>query len=222
MSKTSPKKRVFAQLARMGKALANAHRLELIEALGQGERSVEALAREIGAPVANTSHHLQVLKDGGLVKARRQGVQIFYTLSDEGISAVIAGLGRVAERHLAEVDRVLREEFAKKDSFAPVGHKELLRLAKAGDVTVIDVRPAGEYQAGHIVGAVSIPLGELPRRLAELPRGREVVAYCRGPYCLLAFDAVRQLRTKGFRARRLADGFPEWKADRLPVTGGRR
>lgn len=222
MSKTSPKKRVFTQLARMGKALANAHRLELIEVLGQGERSVETLAREIGAPVANTSHHLQVMKDGGLVKARRQGVQIFYTLSDEEICAVIAGLGRVAERHLDEVDRVLREEFAKKDSFAPVGHKELMRLAKAGDVTVIDVRPAGEYQAGHIVGAVSIPLGELPRRLAELPRGREVVAYCRGPYCLLAFDAVRQLRTKGFRARRLADGFPEWKADRLPVTGGRR
>ena len=222
MSKPAPKKRVFAQLARMGKALANAHRLELIETLGQGERSVETLAREIGAPVANTSHHLQVLKDGGLVTARRQGVHIFYALSDEGISAVIAGLGRVAERHLAEVDRVLREEFTKRDSLSPVGHKELLRLAKAGEVTVLDVRPVGEYRAGHVAGALSIPLGELSRRLAELPHGREVVAYCRGPYCLLAFDAVRQLRAKGFRARRMSDGFPEWKAGRLPVTGGRR
>ena len=222
MSKVSPKKRVFAQLARMAKALASANRLELIEALGQGEWSVEELAEKAGLTVANTSHHLQVLKDGGLARSRRRGVQIFYSLSDDDVAAVIAGLGRVAERRLTEVDRILREEFATRDDAQPVGPKELLRLAKMGDVTVLDVRPDGEYRAGHIAGAVNIPLAELSRRLAELPRGKQVVAYCRGPYCLLSFDAVRRLRAKGFRARRLADGVPEWKAGRRPVDAGSR
>ena len=221
MSKASPKKRIFAQLARMAKALASANRLELIEALGQGELSVEELARKTGLSVANTSHHLQVLKDGGLARSRRRGVRIFYGLSDDDIAAVIAGLGRVAERRLAEVDRILREEFATRDDAQPVGQKELLQMVKTGDVTVIDVRPDGEYRAGHIAGAVNIPLGELSRRLGQLPRGKQIVAYCRGPYCLLSFDAVRRLRAKGFRARRLADGFPEWKAGRRPVGAGR-
>ncbi|MEK7246824.1 MAG: metalloregulator ArsR/SmtB family transcription factor [Pseudomonadota bacterium] len=222
MSKVSPKKRVFVQLARMAKALAHANRLELIEALGQGEWSVEELAQKTGLSVANTSHHLQVLKDGGLARSRRRGVRIFYNLSDDDIAAVIAGLGRIAERRLAEVDRILREEFATRDDAQPVGQKELLRLVKTGDVTVLDVRPDGEYRAGHIAGAINIPLGELSRRLAELPRGKQVVAYCRGPYCLLSFDAARRLRAKGFRARRLVDGFPEWKAGRRPVGAGRR
>lgn len=217
MNQASPKKRVFAQLARMAKALAHANRLELIEALGQGELSVEDLARQTGLSVANTSHHLQVLKDGGLARSRRHGVRIFYGLSDDDIAVVVAGLGRVAERCLAEVDRILREEFATRDDAQPVGQKELLNLVKTGDVTVIDVRPNGEYRAGHIAGAVNIPLAELSRRLAELPRGKQIVAYCRGPYCLLSFDAVRRLRAKGFRARRLADGFPEWKAGRRPI-----
>ncbi len=217
MRKPSPKKRIFAQLARMAKALAHANRLDLIEALGQGERSVDDLARAAGLSVANASHHLQVLKDGGLAGARRDGVRIYYALSDPDIAAVVAGLGRVAERRLAEVDRILREQFATRDDTQPVDQKELLRLAKAGDVTVLDVRPDGEYLAGHIEGAINIPLGELARRLAEVPRGRQVVAYCRGPYCLLSFDAVRRLRAKGFRARRLADGFPEWKAARRPI-----
>ncbi len=220
MRKPSPKKRIFAQLARMAKALAHAHRLDLIEALGQGERSVEELAETVGLPVANASHHLQVLKDGGLARARREGVRIYYALADDDIAAILAGLGRVAGRRLAEVDRILREEFASRDDAQPVDRKELLRLAKADEVTVLDVRPEGEYQAGHIAGAVNIPLPELARRLAELPRGKQVVAYCRGPYCLLSFDAVRRLRAKGFRARRLAEGFPEWKAARGPV--GRR
>ena len=220
MRKPSPKKRIFAQLARMAKALAHAHRLDLIEALGQGERSVEELAETVGLPIANASHHLQVLKDGGLARARRDGVRIYYALADDEIPAVLAGLGRVAERRLAEVDRILREEFASRDDAQPVDRKELLRLAKADDVTVLDVRPEGEYRAGHIAGAINIPLPELARRLAELPRGKQIVAYCRGPYCLLSFDAVRRLRAKGFRARRLAEGFPEWKAARGPV--GRR
>jgi rhodanese-related sulfurtransferase/DNA-binding transcriptional ArsR family regulator len=217
MRKPSPKKRIFAQLARMAKALAHAHRLDLIEALGQGERSVEELAETVGLPIANASHHLQVLKDGGLARARRDGVRIYYTLADDDIAAVLAGLGRVAERRLAEVDRILREEFASRDEAQPVDQKELLRLARADDVTVLDVRPEGEYRAGHIAGAVNIPLPELARRLAELPRGKQIVAYCRGPYCLLSFDAVRRLRAKGFRARRLAEGFPEWKAACRPI-----
>jgi rhodanese-related sulfurtransferase/predicted transcriptional regulator len=217
VSKVSPKKRIFAQLARMAKALASANRLELIEAMGQGECGVEELARKTGLSVANASHHLQVLKDGGLARSRRRGVRIYYGLSDDNIAAVIAGLGQVAERHLAEVDRILREEFAKRDDAQPVGQKELLHLVRAGDVTVLDVRPDGEYRAGHIEGAVNIPLPELARRLAELPRGKQIVAYCRGPYCLLSFDAVRRLRAKGFRARRLAEGFPEWKAARRPT-----
>ncbi|MBM3580836.1 MAG: metalloregulator ArsR/SmtB family transcription factor [Alphaproteobacteria bacterium] len=220
MRKPSPKKRIFAQLARMAKALAHAHRLDLIEVLGQGERSVEELADAVGLSVANASHHLQVLKDGGLARARREGVRIFYALTDDDIAGIVADLGRVAERRVAEVDRILREEFASRDAAQPVDQKELLRLVKSNDVTVLDVRPEGEYRAGHIAGAVNIPLPELARRLAELPRGKQVVAYCRGPYCLLSFDAVRRLRAKGFRARRLADGFPEWKAARGPV--GRR
>ncbi len=222
MGKGSPKKRMFLHLARQGKALANANRLELLEALGQGERSVERLADLTGMSVANTSHHLRVLKEGGLVASRRQGVQIFYRLSDDEIAAVLSSLGRIAERHLVEVDRILRGEFASRDGVEPVSRKELLRMAKAGDITVIDVRPTKEYQDGHIPGAISIPLSELPRRLAQLPRDREIVAYCRGPYCLLSFDAVKQIRAKGFRARRLADGFPEWKAERRPIAGGRR
>jgi rhodanese-related sulfurtransferase/DNA-binding transcriptional ArsR family regulator len=220
MRKPSPKKRIFAQLARMAKALAHAHRLDLIEVLGQGERSVEELADAVGLSVANASHHLQVLKDGGLARARREGVRIYYALSDDDIAGIVADLGRVAERRVAEVDRILRKEFASRDAAQPVDQKELLRLVKSDDVTVLDVRPEGEYRAGHIAGAVNIPLPELARRLAELPRGKQVVAYCRGPYCLLSFDAVRRLRAKGFRARRLADGFPEWKAARRPT--GRR
>jgi rhodanese-related sulfurtransferase/DNA-binding transcriptional ArsR family regulator len=220
MSKSSPKTRIFAQLARMAKALASANRLELIEAMGQGELSVEALADQTGLSVANASHHLQVLKDAGLARARRHGVRIYYGLSDDDTPAVIAGLGRVAERRLAEVERILREEFATRDGAEPVGPAELLRLVKKGEVTVLDVRPEGEYRAGHIAGAVNIPLPELARRLSEVPRGKQVVAYCRGPYCLLSFDAARRLRARGFRARRLADGFPEWKAGKRPVGHG--
>lgn len=221
MPKLSVKKRIFAHLGRMAKALGNGNRIEILEAVAQGERSVEALATLTGMSIANTSHHLQVLRDGGLVASRRQGVQIFYRLSDDEVALVLAGLGRVAERHLAEVDRIVREEFASRDGLAPIGHDELLRLALAGEVMVLDVRPAEEYEAGHIAGAVNVPANELSRRLAELPTDREIVAYCRGPYCLLSFDAVRRLRKQGYRARRLADGFPEWKAGRRPVTDGR-
>lgn len=217
MKNPQPKKLVFEQLARVAKALAQPNRLELLEALGQGERSVDELARASGLSIANTSHHLQILRDGGLAKSRKEGVQVFYRLSDDEIPALLTGLSRIGERHVAEMERIVREHFTSKDALTPVGHKELLKLVRAGEAMVIDVRPESEYRAGHVKGAINIPLESLPKRLAGLPKDQEIVAYCRGPYCMLAFDAVAQLRKKGYRARRLDDGFPEWKAGRNPV-----
>lgn len=208
----SPKHRMFDLFARVAKALASGIRLELIEALAQGERSVEEVAKAVGIPIANASHHLQVLREGGVVVSRRDGVQIIYRLADDEVIQVVAGLRHVAERHIAEVERVAREHFSSRDGLEPVGRGDLLRLVRRGEAVVIDVRPADEYAAGHIPGAINIPAGELPRRLAELPQDKEIVAYCRGPYCVLAFDAVEALRRSGFQARRLEDGWPEWKA----------
>lgn len=214
-----PKKRLFEHFARVAKAMASPNRLELLEALAQGARSVDALAQASGMSVANTSHHLQALRDGGLVTSRKEGLQVFYSLSDDAIPALIAGIRGVAERHLAEVERIVRENFDSRDDLKPVRRDELMQLAAAGEAMVIDVRPASEFEAGHVPGAVNIPIDSLPQRLMELPRHQEIVAYCRGPYCMLAFEAVEQLRKSGFRARRLEDGFPEWKAERRPVGG---
>ncbi len=217
----SPKKRVFEQLTRVAKALAHPVRLELVEALGQGERSVEDLAAACGLPIANTSHHLQVLRDGGMVHSRKAGLHVFYRLSDGDVPMLASAMGRIAERHLAEVERIVREHFTIKDDLQPVSRKALLSMVKAGEAMVIDVRPASEFEAGHIAGAVNVPVDELPRYLSALPKEQEVVAYCRGPYCMLSFDAVEQLRRLGYRARRLEDGFPEWQASHLPVEGGK-
>lgn len=214
-----PKKRLFEHFARVAKAMASANRLELLEALAQGERSVDSLAQASGMSVANTSHHLQALRDGGLVNSRKEGLQVFYSLSDDAIPSLIAGIRGVAERHLAEVERIVRENFDSRDDLKPVRRDELMQLAAAGEAMVIDVRPASEYEAGHVPGAVNIPIDSLPQRLMELPHHQEIVAYCRGPYCMLAFEAVEQLRKSGFRARRLEDGFPEWKAEQRPVGG---
>jgi rhodanese-related sulfurtransferase len=219
--KTTAKQQLFTHFARIAKALASPNRLEILEILAQGERPVEAIAAAAGLSVANTSHHLQVLRDGGLVVSRREGVQMFYALSDEEIPTLMSDLQRIGERHLAEVERIVRENFVNRDELTPVKHKELLSLVRAGEATVIDVRPADEYEAGHIRGAINVPLEELPKRLSELPRKQQVVAYCRGPYCMLAYDAVAQLRKRGYRARRLEDGFPEWKAGRQPVDKGK-
>ncbi len=216
----SPKKSIFEQLTRVAKGFAHPARAELLEALGQGERHVEELAKVCGLPIANTSHHLQVLREGGLVRSRKAGLQVFYSLSDEEVPLVAAAMGRIGERHLAEVERIVREHFTAKDDLQPVGRKELLKMIKSGEAVVIDVRPASEYRAGHIRGAINVPVERLPRYLSSLPVEREVVAYCRGPYCMLSFDAVEQLRRKGFRARRLEDGFPEWKSSHLPVDEG--
>lgn len=216
----SGKTLLFEQFARVAKALASANRLGLLEALAQGERSVEVLAKATGMSVANTSHHLQVLKDAGLAVSRKEGLQVFYRLPDDQVVGLLGCLRQVAEKHLAEVDRIVREHFDKFDSLTPVGHDELLELTQSGEAMVIDVRPPEEYRAGHIPGAVNVPLGELPTRLKKLPHNQEIVAYCRGPYCVLAFQAVEQLRQAGFAARRLEDGFPEWKADKRPVESG--
>ncbi len=217
MTKIPPKKKLFEQFARVAKAMASANRLELLEALAQGERSVDGLSQASGMSVANTSHHLQILRDSGLVQSRKEGLQVIYSLIDDEVVVVLNGIRRIAEKHLAEVERIVRENFDSRDNLTPMRRDELLERVRSGDAMVIDVRPAAEYHAGHIEGAVNIPLDSLPDRLEELPQDQEIVAYCRGPYCMLAFEAVEQLRRHGYRARRLEDGFPEWKAELRPV-----
>lgn len=216
MSKTF-KSDLFEQFARVGKALSSGKRLQMLEYLAQGERSVDALARMTGLSVANTSQHLQQLRQAGLASARKEGLYVFYRLSGDSVVRLLAALRVVGQEHLAEVDKLVKLYFESKDNLEPVPAKELLQRAKTGVVTVLDVRPPEEYAAGHIRGAINVPLAELTKRLHEIPSGKEIVAYCRGPYCLLAFEAVAQLRKKGRKARRLEDGFPEWKSAGLPV-----
>ncbi len=213
-----PKKTLYVHLARVAKSLASPGRLELLETLAQGERSVDALAQASGMSVANTSHHLQTLREGGLVQSRREGLQVIYSLTDIDIPKLLAGIGRVAQRQVAEVEHIVRENFDRRDGFTPVKRDELVRMLKKGEAMVIDVRPESEFRAGHIAGAVNIPIDTLPQRLKTLPQDQEIVAYCRGPYCLFAIEAIEQLRKQGLNARRLEDGFPEWKAERLPVA----
>ena len=178
---------------------------------------MEGLATATNISVANTSHHLQILRDSGVVRSRKEGLQVIYSLNDAEIPNILSGLRRLAERHLADVERIVRENFDRLDDLKPVKREELLQLVSGGEAVVVDVRPAGEYQAGHIAGAISIPLDSLPRYLAKLPKNQEVVAYCRGPYCMFAYEAVSQLRSQGYKARRLEDGYPEWKAGLLPT-----
>ena len=217
MSSGNVKHDLFAQFARIGKALSNANRLELIEHLAQGERSVDALALVSGLSIANTSQHLQQLRQAGLVTSRKDGQRVYYSLSGDDVVSLFDGLRRVADRHLAEVAQLVSAYLDTKDSLEPVPAAELLARARAGEITVLDVRPPEEFAAGHLPGAINIPLGELALRLGELHPDREVVAYCRGPYCLLAFDAVAHLRQRGLQARRLEDVYPEWKVAGLPV-----
>lgn len=211
---------VFEQFARIGSAFASPKRIEIIDVLAQGERNVETLARETGLSVANTSRHLQVLKAAGLVAHRKDGLQVFYRLGDPMVLAGYRMLRTLAEQRLAEVDRLVRDYFQGTDGLEPVSREALLERVKSGRVVVVDVRPPEEYAAGHVAGAISIPLPALEQRLSEIPKHREVVAYCRGPYCVLAAEAVRLLRKRGFRAVRLADGYPEWRDAGLPVEAG--
>ncbi len=215
---SSLKKSLFAVIARMGKALGNPHRLELLELLAQGPRPVEALARAIGASLATTSHHLQQLRHAGLVVGEKRGKQVFYRLSGEDVAALFVTLRGVAEAHLAEVQALVRDHLERRDTLEAVSAEALLRRLRAGEVVVLDVRPEEEFAAGHVPGAVNIPLERLEESLASLPQGREVVAYCRGPHCLLAFEAVERLRAAGRVARRLEGGMPEWRLAGLPVA----
>ncbi len=220
MSTSNPKLALFTQFAAVAKSLAHAHRLELLEQLAQGERSVEVLAQRTGLSVANASQHLQQLRRAGIVAARRQGKFVFYTLADDAVLDLLSALRRIAERNIAEVERVIRRYFSNRDSMQPVSREELLEKSRAGVVTVLDVRPPDEFALGHLPGAVNIPLRELEARLAELDPALEIVAYCRGAYCVLSFEAVAALRARGFTVRRLEDGFPEWRAAGLPVAAG--
>jgi rhodanese-related sulfurtransferase len=219
MSTLGPKQRVLVGLAEIAQALGHSHRLELLEHLGQGERSVEDLAARSGLTVANTSRHLQLLRRAALVEGGRQGKRVFYRLSNEdAVVALLQALSRVGERNSAEIARVMASYFRARDEFEPVSRKELLERLRCGTATVLDVRPEDEFRQGHVPGALNIPLSQLERRLAELPLDREVVAYCRGPWCVLSFEAVAVLRQRGYQVRRLEDGFPEWKVAGLPVV----
>ena len=217
MSGEGFKQQLFTQFARVAKALANPNRLELLEFLAQGERTVESLAKASGMSVANTSQHLQQLRQAGLVLTRKEGLHVFYRLSGDDVIKVLSCLRRVAEGHLADVTQLVNTYLTVKDSLEPLPANELMSRARDGLITVLDVRPAEEYAAGHLPGAVNIPLNELEKRLSQLPKESEIVAYCRGPYCVLAFEAVAQLRAKGYQAQRLENGFPEWKQAGLPV-----
>jgi ArsR family transcriptional regulator len=212
-----PKQALYAEFASVARALGSRHRLEIIEHLAQGERGVEALADRVGLSIANASQHLQQLRRAGLVASRRDGKFVLYRLADETVLGLIAALSGIAERNLAEVDRIRRSYFDDRDSMEPVSREELLQRTRAGLVTVLDVRPADEFEVGHVPGAVNIPLGDLEARLTELDSDHEIVAYCRGPWCVLSFEAVAALRARGFKVRRLADGLPEWRAAGLPV-----
>src|SRR5919197_2283250 len=218
MSRSSPKLTLFTQFAAVAKSLAHAHRLEIVEQLAQGERSVEVIAKRTGLSVANASQHLQQMRRAGIVAARREGKFVFYALADDAVLALMSALRRIAERNSAEVERVVRSYFNDRDSMEPVARDELMEKLHAGAVTVLDVRPPDEFALGHLPGAMNVPLRELEARLAELDRAQEIVAYCRGPYCVLSYEAVAALRARGFRVRRLEDGLPEWRAAGLPVV----
>ena len=211
------KDKLFEQFARVGKALANPHRLEILDLLAQGERTVEDLAREAGMSVANTSRHLQELRAARLVEVRREGLYGYYRLADERVFAAWRAIRDLGEARLAEIDRLVGSYLTDRDSLEAVCAEELLAKMREEGVEVLDVRPEDEYRAGHIPGARSVPVERMEANLEEIPRDREVVAYCRGPYCVFSDEAVALLRSRGYRARRLREGLPDWRAAGLPV-----
>ena len=218
MPTQSVKSRLFEEFARIGHALASGVRLEILELLAQGERSVDSLAKTLGQSVANVSQHLRQLRQAGLVVGRKQGQFIFYRLAADDVVRLVSALHEVAEAHLAEVEKLVNAFFVQRDSLEPVAAEEVLDRAQRGLITLVDVRPREEYAAGHLPGAISIPLPELELRLGELPKRKEIVAYCRGPYCLMSVEAVITLRRSGYRARRLATGLPQWRSAGLPIA----
>jgi rhodanese-related sulfurtransferase/DNA-binding transcriptional ArsR family regulator len=217
MSSQNPKRAMFEHFAAVARTIGSAHRLELLELLAQTERSVEQLAGLSGLTIANASQHLQQLRRSGLVEARREGKRVLYTLADGDVVALLGVLRRITERNVGAVEKVLNGYFRERDSLEAVSRKELLRRMRDGLVTVIDTRPAEEFAAGHLRGALNLPPGEFKRRLRELPSDQEIVAYCRGAYCVLSYEAVAELRKRGFKAYRLEEGYPEWQAAGLPV-----
>jgi rhodanese-related sulfurtransferase len=214
------KDRLYGQFARIGKALSNPHRLEILELLAQGERTVDSLATEVGLSLANTSQHLQTLRQAALVESRKQGLYVSYRLADSAVIQLSTAIRTVAERRLADLERLVREHFGDRSDAEAVEMAELLKRIRAKEVLVLDTRPANEFAAGHIPGAISVPVKDLQRRLRELPKNREYVAYCRGPYCVYADRAVEILCSHGRRGRRLREGFPEWRAAGFPVEVG--
>ncbi|MDZ4389994.1 MAG: metalloregulator ArsR/SmtB family transcription factor [Gemmatimonadales bacterium] len=211
------KDRLYGEFARIGKALASPHRLEILEVLAQGERTVESLASETGLSIANASRHLQQLRQAQLVLSRREGLFVHYRLAGREVVSLAVALRHTAEQHLAEVDRVVRDFFGERDDFEPVTPDELARRMTNGEVVVLDVRPEQEYASGHIAGAHSVPVSDMSARLSEFSDDKEYVAYCRGPYCVYADDAVAVLRAHGLRAQRLTEGYPEWWLSGRPV-----
>jgi rhodanese-related sulfurtransferase/predicted transcriptional regulator len=220
MSAGGPKGLAFEQFALVARALGSGHRLELLDILAQGDRSVERLAQAAGLTIGNTSQHLQQLRRSGLIKSRKVGTQVIYALADSDVISLVRTLWRVAENNVAEVGRVVQQYYRARDGLEPVSRDELRKRIRQKAVLVLDVRPADEYAAGHLPGAVSIPVGELKRRLKEIPKGQEVVACCRGPYCVYSYEAIEILRAAGVPARRLDGGFLEWRVAGLPVTQG--
>jgi DNA-binding transcriptional ArsR family regulator/rhodanese-related sulfurtransferase len=214
------KDRLYGQLARIGKAVSSPYRLEILELLAQGERTVDSLATEMGVSLANASQHLQALRQAALVESRKDGLFVHYRLVDPEVFELSRSIRTVAERRLADFERLVREHFGDRSDAAPVLMHELLKRARSKKVVILDTRPGGEYVAGHIAGAVSVPVDDLQRRLKELGKGKEYVAYCRGPYCIYADRAVEILRRNGRRARRLVEGFPEWRSAGLPIARG--
>jgi rhodanese-related sulfurtransferase/DNA-binding HxlR family transcriptional regulator len=216
------KKLAFEQFALVARALGSGHRLELLEILAQGERSVERLAQASGLTITNASQHLQHLRRAGLVSSRKVGTQVIYSLADPEVIALVRTLWHVTERNVAELGRLIQRYYYGRDGLEPVSRDELKTRLRQRSVIVLDVRPGDEYAAGHVPGAISIPVSELKRRLKEIPKGQEIVACCRGPYCVYSYDAIDILRPKGFSIRRLKGGYLEWMAAGLPIERGRR
>lgn len=217
MSSDLAKQQLYQAIGRVAAALGNAGRLQILEFVAQGERSVDALAAMTGLSVANTSKHLQALRQAGLVSARKEGLRVYYSIAGDDVSLLLTSLRGVAEHRAADVDKLLQAWLAHRDELDPVPAREVLARLKSGLVTVLDVRPAEEFVAGHLPGALNVPVDRLEAYLSKLPKRKEVIAYCRGPYCLMSFEAVAKLRKRGFKAKRLADGYPEWRAAGLPV-----
>lgn len=214
---TSGKLQVFAQFAELARTLGHAHRLELLELISQGERSVDRLATLTGLSVANASAHLQQLRRGGVVQTRRDGKRVLYRLADGPIMPLLGALRDMGEHTNAEVRKIVAVYFDDLDKLEPISREELMARLADDRVTLLDVRPDDEFALGHLPGAINVPLKDIKRYIAKLPKDREIVAYCRGPYCILSFEAVAALRAKGFKVRRLEDGYPEWKAAGLAV-----